>query len=226
MKANRYPNVQSRLRGVRTFGLCAASFVIRHLLGASVFFITVRLSAANLTPESAEFFEKKIRPVLVERCYKCHSAQAEKLKGGLYLDSREGILKGGDTSPAIVPGDPDKSLLVETIRYRNPDSQMPPKGKLPDNQIADLVEWVKMGAPWPKQVVTSAESPKKGTFDLEKRRHEHWCWQPIQSQQPPSVKNETWSTQPIDRFILAKLERANLEPAPPAGTSASSGGPA
>ena len=183
-----------------------------------MFFIAVRLSAADLAPEGVEFFEKKIRPVLVERCYKCHSAQAEKLKGGLYLDSREGMLKGGDTSPAIIPGDPDKSLLVETIRYRNPDSQMPPKGKLPDNQIADLVEWVKLGAPWPKQAAPLVESAKKASFDLAKRRGEHWCWQPIQSQQPPSVKNATWSTQPIDRFILAKLEQANLEPALPAGT--------
>src|SRR5206468_321140 len=168
-RANRNSNDVSWTHGVRNFLLRAFSFVIRHLLGASVFFITFRLFAADLTPEGVEFFEKKIRPVLVERCYKCHSAQAGKLKGGLRLDSREEMLKGGDTSPAIVPGDPDKSLLVETIRYRNPDSQMPPKGKLPDDQIADLVEWVKLGAPWPKQATAPAESAKKATFDLEKR---------------------------------------------------------
>src|SRR5690242_7948766 len=127
------------------------------------------------------------------------------------------MLKGGDTSPAIIPGDPDKSLLVETIRYRNPDSQITPKHKLPDNQIADLIEWVKLGALWPKQATPVIESAKKATFDLEKRRREHWCWQPIQSRQPPWVKSATWSTQPIDRFILAKLEQANLQPAPPAG---------
>jgi len=78
-----------------------------------------------------------------------------------------------------------------------------------------------MGAPWPKQATPLVESAKKATFDLEKRRREHWCWQPIQSQQPPLVKNATWSTQPIDRFILAKLEQANLEPASPAGSEPS-----
>src|SRR5690349_18813848 len=102
MKPNRYPNDVSWIQGVRNSPLRALSFVISPLLGASAFFITFRLFAADLAPEGVEFFEKKIRPVLVECCYKCHSAQAGKLKGGLRLDSREGMLKGGDTSPAII----------------------------------------------------------------------------------------------------------------------------
>ena len=104
--------------------------------------------AAGLTTQQTEFFENKVRPVLVSSCYKCHSTQAEKIKGGLLMDSREGVLKGGDTGPAIVPGNAEKSLLVKAIHYEDPDLQMPPKGnKLPDEQIADLETWIKMGAP-------------------------------------------------------------------------------
>src|SRR6266581_3806211 len=98
-----------------------------------------------------EFFEKNIRPLFAENCYKCHSAQSEKLKGGLLLDTREGLLKGGESGPAIVPGDPEKSLLIKAVRYLDKDLQMPPKGdKLSDAQVTDLVKWVKMGAPDPR----------------------------------------------------------------------------
>src|SRR5262245_15081331 len=101
------------------------------------------------TPEQAEFFEKKIRPLLVESCYKCHSEKAAKLKGGLRLDSRSALLKGGDSGPALVPGQPDKSKLIAAVGYRNSELQMPPRGKLSDSAVADLAAWVKMGAPWP-----------------------------------------------------------------------------
>jgi len=104
----------------------------------------VALSVSASSPESSgiEFFEKHVRPVLVENCYKCHSAEAEKLKGGLHLDSKEGVLKGGDTGPAIVPGQPDKSLLIKAVRYADENLQMPPKGKkLTAEQIADLAEF-------------------------------------------------------------------------------------
>ena len=98
------------------------------------------------------FFETKIRPVLVERCYKCHSATSEKLKGGLQLDSRAGLLHGGDTRAAIVPGDPEKSLMMEAIRYGNPDLQMPPKQRLSVAEVADFATWIKAGAPWPSAI--------------------------------------------------------------------------
>jgi mono/diheme cytochrome c family protein len=110
-------------------------------------------------PTGVEFFEKNVRPVLVEHCYKCHSAEAEqnrKLKGGLRLDTRAGALKGGDSEkPAVVPGDPQASLLIEAVRWKNEDLQMPPKQKLGDAQIADLVAWVNMGAPDPRGAAAS-----------------------------------------------------------------------
>ena len=171
------------------------------------------LRAANA---GEEFFEKRVRPVLVERCYKCHSATSEKLKGGLHLDSRAGLLKGGDTRAALVPGDSEKSLFIEAIRYGNPDLQMPPKGKLPDAQIADLVEWVKMGVPWPTEAGVTSASGSKKEFNLARRKQEHWCWQPIRAIQPPKVKAAAWPAQPTDRFLLSKLEQSGLKPARPA----------
>ena len=104
--------------------------------------------AQDADPKGAEFFEKKIRPVLVDRCFSCHSAQAEKLKGSLYLDSREALLKGGDTGPAVVPGDPAKSLLIKAVRWADDELKMPPKKKLTAEQIADLEAWVRGGAAW------------------------------------------------------------------------------
>src|SRR2546426_3808603 len=120
------------------------------------------LNASDPDSTGLEFFEKKIRPIFVEQCYKCHSKDAEKLKGGLLLDTRDGLLKGGDTGPAIVPGDSEKSLLIKTIRYADEALQMPPRkrgGKLADQQIADLEAWVKMGAPDPR---TDGASVPKG----------------------------------------------------------------
>src|SRR5262245_39862057 len=111
---------------------------------------------ADATPEGIEFFEKKIRPVLVEHCHSCHSHQAKKPRGGLYLDSRDALLKGGESGPAVVPGRPEQSRLIEAIGYKNPDLQMPPKARLPETAIADLANWIKMGAPWPKEVVGKA----------------------------------------------------------------------
>jgi uncharacterized membrane protein len=103
-------------------------------------------SAADLA-----FFETKVRPVLVERCYKCHSAQDGKDKGGLTVDGRAALLKGGDNGPSVVPGEPGKSKLIEAVSYKNVDLQMPPKGKLTDAEVADLAEWVRRGAPWPAE---------------------------------------------------------------------------
>src|SRR5437899_423620 len=111
-------------------------------------------AANRSTDSSAEglaFFESKIRPLLVERCYECHSAESKKLKGGLRLDSREGVLKGGDSGPAIVPGKPENSLLIKAVRYIDPDLQMPPHHQLSAGQIADLEQWVRMGAPDSRQ---------------------------------------------------------------------------
>src|SRR5689334_23659083 len=107
--------------------------------------------AAKPDPAAISFFEKKIRPLLSQQCYKCHSTTSEKLKGGLYLDSRDGMLKGGDTGPSLEPGHPEHSLLISAVKWSDKDLQMPPKNKLSDTQIADLVKWVQMGAPWPNE---------------------------------------------------------------------------
>ena len=159
------------------------------------------------------FFETKIRPVLAERCYKCHSATSEKLKGGLQLDSRAGLLHGGDTRAAIVPGEPEKSLMMEAIRYGNPDLQMPPKQRLSAAEVADFATWIKAGAPWP---AGGSPAGKIAAFDLAARRQQHWSWQPIKPVTPPSVQDSAWPVTSVDRFLLARLEAAKLSPAPPA----------
>lgn len=168
-------------------------------------------SKTPFKPEQIEFFEKRVRPILVEQCYSCHSAGAKKLKGNLRLDSREAILKGGDSGPAVVPGDSEKSLLIKSVLYTDQDLQMPPKSKLPDAQIADLKEWVKQGAPWPAE--SGPKNTKAEEFNLAKRKAEFWCWEAPKAAPLPKVKDKNWGAQPIDRFILARLEEKKLLPA-------------
>ncbi len=170
---------------------------------------------ADPTPEEIEFFEKKIRPVLAEHCYKCHSQEAKKVKGKLLLDSRTELLKGGEGGLVVVAGHPEKSRLIEAILYKNVDLQMPPRAKLPDAVIADLTAWVKMGAPWGVERAPRV-SGGSDAFDLAKRKREHWAWHPIQNQKPSAVKNQAWPRSDIDRFILARLEEKGLSPAAPA----------
>ncbi len=163
-----------------------------------------------------EFFEKNIRPVLVERCYKCHSAKSEKIKGGLLLDSHGGMLKGGDTGPAIVPGEPEKSLLIKALRYTDPDLQMPPKQQLSSEEIQNFVLWVKMGAPDtrrdpPKSGVIISTNPIRDWTESKK----FWSFQPVKDPPPPAVKNNKWPKNPIDRFVLARLEARNMTPNTP-----------
>src|SRR5437667_3071299 len=186
--------------------------------GLRVSFLAVPLfSAALASPaefksEDYDFFEKKIRPVLVERCYKCHSASAEKVKGELLLDSREGMLKGGESGkPAVVAGDVDKSRLIEAIRYTNDDLQMPPKkagGKLSGNEIADFISWINLGAPDPRTGKAESRKPKAETKKF-------WSFQPPQEPAVPKVKNARWPQTSIDHFILATLEEKGLQPSPP-----------
>ena len=165
----------------------------------------------TLTPEQTEFFERKIRPVLVESCYECHSSGAKKIKGGLVLDSRAGVQKGGDTGPAITPGDPEASLLIQAIRHTDPELTMP-KQKLPAQVIADFEAWVKMGAPDPRVEDTVAAAQAKSAIDWNKAR-EWWSFRPIQKPAAPAVKQKRWPLNDLDRFILARLEKENLKPA-------------
>ncbi|MDP7250417.1 MAG: PSD1 and planctomycete cytochrome C domain-containing protein [Planctomycetota bacterium] len=168
-------------------------------------------TVAEPTAQDIEFFETRIRPLFAEHCFKCHSTKAKKLKGGLYLDSHAGVLKGGDTGPILVPGEPDKSRIIEAVRYNNPDLQMPAKSKLPDKAIGDLVEWVKRGAPWPKGDGTEVVMARK-EVDYVKRRSGQWCFQPLKKSKPPQTKGPALSD--IDRFILKRLEKEGIIPAP------------
>jgi hypothetical protein len=171
--------------------------------------------AAGGPMEATEFFEKKIRPVLAKHCYGCHSARAKKLRGGLRLDGRAALLRGGDSGPAVEPGRPEKSRLVAAVSYKDVDLQMPPAGKLPAAVLADLTAWVKMGAPWPGPAAgTSAGGG--GRFDLARRKREHWSWRPVRPQPPPTVRRRGWVRSPSDAFILARLEAAGIQPAPEA----------
>ena len=163
-----------------------------------------------LTSEQRDFFEKKIRPVLADKCYKCHSEKAEKIKGGLVLDTREGIRRGGDNGPAVVPGDLQESLLIEAVRYANKDFAMPPKkegGKLADEVIKDFEKWVQMGAPDPRD--GAAKVVKK--YDAEKAK-EWWAFQPVKKPAVPAVKDAAWAKSDLDRFVLAGLEAKGLKP--------------
>ncbi|MDB5300952.1 MAG: hypothetical protein JWO87_2615, partial [Phycisphaerales bacterium] len=175
-----------------------------------------RLHSAPADAAGIEFFESKIRPVLSSSCYKCHSANSEKLRGHLQLDSREGMLKGGDSGPAIVPGDPDKSLLVKAIHREDPDMAMPPKEKLSDTAVADLSSWIRRGAPWPAEAAPKSVAPARPAMDFDKARREHWAFQPLHGVTAPEVKDKAWAKSPIDAFVLQKLEANGLRPAPPA----------
>jgi cytochrome c553 len=164
-------------------------------------------------PAAVEFFEKNVRPILVERCQGCHGA--EKQKSGLRLDSRAAALAGGLSGPAVEPGKPDESLLVDAVNYGD-FVQMPPKSKLPDAEIAALTRWVEMGAPWPGgDAAPAASGPAVEPFDFEKRAA-RWSFGPIARTDPPEVRDAAWPLDPIDRFLLARLESANLRPAPEA----------
>ncbi|MSQ96097.1 MAG: DUF1553 domain-containing protein [Gemmataceae bacterium] len=158
--------------------------------------------------EGNDFFERKIRPVLVQHCYSCHSNEAKKQKGGLLLDSKQGLLEGGDKGPAIVPGHPAKSLLIKAIRYTDPELKMPKKEKLPPEVIADFEKWVKMGAPDPR--TAGAKIAHKYPSVEEGRKS--WAFQPPKLPAIPKVNDSRWPQGDIDRLVLAKLEANDLKP--------------
>lgn len=168
--------------------------------------------AAQPTPDQLAFFEKNIRPVLADKCYKCHSAQSEKVKGGLMLDTREGIRMGGDNGHAVVPGNLKESLLVAALHWKDKDLRMPPEkdgGKLPDNVIADFEKWIMMGAPDPRdgeaKVVKKVLDPKQAKETL-------WAFQTPKAPAVPTVKDSAWPHAEVDKFILAAQEAQGLHP--------------
>jgi mono/diheme cytochrome c family protein len=175
---------------------------------------------AGKTPEPPDddragiaFFEQNIRPLLAEHCYQCHSAQAKKVRGGLRLDSRAGWAKGGDSGPALVPGKPDGSLLIQAVRYQD-EVKMPPKGKLAPRQIDLLVQWVRQGAPDPR--TGPAADVARKAIDIDQGR-KFWAFRPLTVSAPPPLKDgAAWCRTPIDDFILGKLRAHGLTPNPAA----------
>ena len=173
------------------------------------------VTAPAPTSEQLAFFEGKIRPLLADNCYKCHSAADGKAKGGLVLDTREGWQHGGDTGAALVPGNADASLLIKAVNYGDADLQMPPNGKkLSAQQIADLTAWVKMGAPDPR---TNGGVKLSGLTD---KARAHWAYQPVKEPALPGVKNPGWVKSPVDNFVLAKLDASGMTPNHPAAREA------
>jgi hypothetical protein len=166
-------------------------------------------TAEELSKEHVEFFEKRIRPVLVEHCYECHSAQSEKLKGKLLLDTREAARHGGETGPAVVPGDPDASVLLQALRYEN--FEMPPKGKLPAQTIADFEKWIKDGAADPREGSGAPTIAPPAAIDFAAARR-FWSLQPPLPHLPPAVSKATWPRQLIDSFVLHQLDAAGVQP--------------
>lgn len=190
---------------------------VRSLLILLVSFASLNpslVSQDKLPAEQLDFFENKVRPLLVGKCYKCHSSEGRKPKGGLTLDSRQGLLGGGESGPALVPGDPERSRLIEAVRYENPDLQMPPKKKLSEGEIATLVKWVQMGAPDPRTGRKAAV--KAGEFDIPGRRKEHWAWKTVSPAKVPATGRPEWALGDIDRYVLSGIEKAGLEPNPQA----------
>ena len=193
------------LRVINVIALCCCVGSVAPAYGAA------SPTTKPFTPTQLEFFEKNIRPVLVNSCYRCHSAQSAKLKGGLLVDSRDGLLKGGDTGPAIVPGDVGKSLLIKAVRYGDSDLQMPPKHRLAEAQIQLLEQWIAMGAPDPR--VGIAPSGKATPLNLEAAKT-FWSFQPLHDATPPTVADSDWMANPIDQFVRAEQVKWNLTPAP------------
>ncbi len=185
--------------------MLAARWVVALCVGCMTF-LTAAQAGAEEDRKGVEFFEKKIRPLFVQHCYECHSSKSKSVKGGLLVDTREGIRQGGESGAAVVPGDTEESLLIEAIKYEG--LEMPPKGKLPEAAIADIVKWVKMGAPDPR--AGKAPTVKK-EINIEAGK-QFWAFQPPKATQPPQVKNKAWPQTDLDRFVLAALEAKGIKP--------------
>jgi hypothetical protein len=174
--------------------------------------LTVAVLAHAADPEALAFFELKVRPILVEQCYTCHGEK--KQKGGLQLDSRDALRKGGENGPVVVAGKPGESRLIRAVRYTDKELRMPPDKKLRADQIAELERWVQIGAPDPRDGPPGSESANLEWDKIVAERRNWWSLQPVRVSPVPDVADKTWPANPVDRFILAKLEAAKLRPAP------------
>jgi len=193
--------------------MSTSSGLIRVGLAASAVFVCHGVALGQTHEE--EFFERRVRPLLAEQCFRCHGADRQ--KSSLRLDSRRGVLAGGERGPAVVPGSPETSRLIAAVRYTDPDLQMPPKSRLSADQVADLERWVEAGAPWPGDHEEAAVGPAPAAeFDLQQRRLAHWAFDGPTSPAVPAVGDAEWPQADLDHFVLARLERAGLAPADPA----------
>lgn len=196
-------------------GRVSMRFLIRLVLVCAGLSLPV-CSADEPTAEQAEFFRTKVLPLLETRCFECHGDQAD-IEGDLRLTSRSAMLTGGESGAAVVPGDPDRSLIIQAVRYET--FQMPPRDKLPDEEIEILVKWIRDGARWPAEESSPAPPPGRPgrpAFPLRERMAAHWAWRPLERPSVPAVQAASWPYTEIDRFILQPLESAGLTPAPDA----------
>ena len=178
------------------------------------FFLPLIAGQLNAQSDNYEFFEKKIRPVLADNCYSCHASSMKSPKGGLVLDTKAGLLKGGVSGAAIIPGNPQQSLLLRAVTQRDLNLKMPPGDKLSDPIIADFEKWIAMGAPDPR-VDTVTIAAKVSGIDFVKGK-QWWSFQPLMEKAAPTVKQVSWGTTKIDGFILAQLEKNKIKPSPEA----------
>jgi hypothetical protein len=165
----------------------------------------VKAPVGAFARETVEFFESRVRPVLAESCVRCHGEK--KQSSELRLDSREAALAGGASGPALIPGNPDESLLIQAIRQTHDEIKMPPKGRLSDEAVEALAQWVKMGVPWSEGTIPSVEARNQAS-------RSHWSLRPVHSVAPPPVRDAGWVATPVDAFILNRLEQEGLAPSP------------
>lgn len=184
------------------------SILLAVLIAATA--VTAQLAQRDATHEQQRF-ETEVRPLLARRCFSCHGS--DKQRSELRLDHLTYALHGGARGAALVPGHPEASRLVTAIGYEDVDLQMPPKKRLDDAEIAILTEWIARGAFWPDEPVPEPAHAADAAFDLDERRRTHWAWREPQRPELPAVRDTAWPLQPVDRFVLARLEDAGLEPA-------------
>ncbi len=195
-------NVKLMLKALLIFGMSTIAVCLSR-----------PVNAEELDASKVEFFEAKVRPLLAAYCYECHSqeaAHADKLQGGLRLDNRAGVQQGGESGPIVVPGKPNESALISSVRYADKALQMPPKEPLSAEQVAILEKWVSMGAPDPREGTVTATPAKPGIDFTEGRKR--WAFQPLVKHATPYVTNGRWTKQPLDYFVLAALEQRSLQP--------------
>jgi hypothetical protein len=199
-------------RGHTRLGAHAMLNSRRTAVLGSFLLATSAVPCQETTP--TEEFERGVRPLLAARCFECHGPS--KQKSGLRLDHGSFMLEGGARGPAVVPGAPDQSLLIQAVRYAHPDLEMPPRGRLSAEECAVLEAWIRNGARWPDEPVPEPGAGAAPEFDLEARRVSHWCWEAPREVTPPDVDDPRFASNPIDRFVRHSLDEAGLEAAPPA----------